>query len=66
MAMMNGLDACDLDMLDEEFFGPPPRFLLDRSPSVGGGEHPYVAHWRALCVWVRTASGAWWKPRAWI
>jgi hypothetical protein len=29
MTMMNGLDTADLDMLDEEFFGPPPRFLVE-------------------------------------
>ena len=29
MTMMNGLDSSDLDMMDEEFFGPPPRFLIE-------------------------------------
>ena len=29
MTMMNGLDTVDLDILDEEFFGPPPRFLVE-------------------------------------
>ena len=29
MTMMNGLDSIDLDMMDEEFFGPPPRFLVE-------------------------------------
>jgi len=31
MTMMNGLDTRDLDMMDEEFFGPPPRFLVEGS-----------------------------------
>jgi hypothetical protein len=29
MTMMNGLDTGDLDIMDEEFFGPPPRFLVE-------------------------------------
>jgi hypothetical protein len=29
MTMMNGFDARDADILDEEYFGPPPRFLLE-------------------------------------
>ncbi len=29
MTMMNGFDARDMDILDEEYFGPPPRFLLE-------------------------------------
>ncbi|MEJ2116791.1 MAG: hypothetical protein P8Y67_00075 [Alphaproteobacteria bacterium] len=31
MTMMNGLDVCDVELMDEEFFGPPPRFLRERS-----------------------------------
>jgi hypothetical protein len=29
MTMMNGFDARDVDILDEEYFGPPPRFLVE-------------------------------------
>jgi hypothetical protein len=29
MTMMNGLESIDLDIMDEEFFGPPPRFLVE-------------------------------------
>jgi hypothetical protein len=29
MTMMNGLDTVDLDIMDEVFFGPPPRFLVE-------------------------------------
>ncbi len=29
MTMMNGFDALDIDILDEEYFGPPPRFLVE-------------------------------------
>ena len=29
MTMMNGLESGDLDIMDEEFFGPPPRFLVE-------------------------------------
>jgi hypothetical protein len=32
MTMMNGLDSVDLDIMDEEFFGPPPRFLVEGHP----------------------------------
>ncbi len=37
MTMMNGLDSVDLDILDEEFFGPPPRFLVEGH--MVGGDH---------------------------
>lgn len=33
MTMMNGLDSIDLEMMDEEFFGPPPRFLVEGAGS---------------------------------
>jgi hypothetical protein len=29
MTMMNGLETGELDIMDEEFFGPPPRFLVE-------------------------------------
>jgi hypothetical protein len=29
MTMMNGFDAREVDILDEEYFGPPPRFLVE-------------------------------------
>ncbi|WP_088342806.1 MULTISPECIES: hypothetical protein [Rhodomicrobium] len=29
MTMMNGFDAAEIDILDEEYFGPPPRFLVE-------------------------------------
>lgn len=32
MTMMNGFDARDIDILDEEYFGPPPRFLVEGRP----------------------------------
>jgi hypothetical protein len=36
MTMMNGFDARDIDILDEEYFGPPPRFLVEnRSEDYG-------------------------------
>jgi hypothetical protein len=28
--MMNGLNVYDVELLDEEYFGPPPRFLRER------------------------------------
>jgi hypothetical protein len=34
MTMMNGLDSIDLEMMDEEFFGPPPRFLVEGYPAI--------------------------------
>ena len=36
MTMMTGLETGELDLLDEEFLGPPPRFL--REGFVGHGE----------------------------
>jgi hypothetical protein len=33
MTMLNGLDSTDLDIMDEEFFGPPPRFLVEGHPA---------------------------------
>jgi hypothetical protein len=32
MTMMNGLDRRELDILDEDYFGPPPRFLRESRP----------------------------------
>ncbi len=32
MTMMNGLDRRELDILDEDYFGPPPRFLREGRP----------------------------------
>jgi hypothetical protein len=29
MTMMNGFDGQEIDILDEEYFGPPPRFLVE-------------------------------------
>ena len=29
---MTGFDMYDVDLLDEEYFGPPPRFLVDNNP----------------------------------
>ena len=29
MTRTYGLEIGDLDMIDEEFFGPPPRFLVE-------------------------------------
>jgi hypothetical protein len=33
MTMMNGLEVGDIDIMDEEYFGPPPRFLVEGSGS---------------------------------
>lgn len=33
MTMMNGLDLRELNILDEDYYGPPPRFLLEPRPS---------------------------------
>ncbi|NJM35263.1 MAG: hypothetical protein HC850_11740 [Rhodomicrobium sp.] len=30
--MTNGLDLRQLNILEEESFGPPPRFLVERRP----------------------------------
>lgn len=39
MTMMINFDTRDLDLLDEDYFGPPPRFLTESRPSaVGSGE----------------------------
>jgi hypothetical protein len=40
MTMMNGLETVDLDILDEEFFGPPPRFLVEGHASSDDSEIP--------------------------
>jgi hypothetical protein len=31
--MTNGLDLRQLNILEEETFGPPPRFLVERRPT---------------------------------
>lgn len=33
MTMFNGFDVCGVDFMDEEFFGPAPRFLRERRPT---------------------------------
>ena len=38
MTMMNGLDSIDLEMMDEEFFGPPPRFLVEGASDGDAGD----------------------------
>ena len=30
MTMMNGFEAGQIDILDEDYYGPPPRFLRER------------------------------------
>ena len=45
MTMMNGLDVYDVELLDEEFFGPPPHFLHER-PKDSASETPRnMNHW---------------------
>ena len=29
---MTGFDIYDVDLLDEEYLGPPPRFLVENNP----------------------------------
>lgn len=29
---MTGFDMSDIDLLDEEYLGPPPRFLTENNP----------------------------------
>jgi hypothetical protein len=38
MTIMNGFDARDVDIMDEEYFGPPPRFLVESRPDDHGGD----------------------------
>jgi hypothetical protein len=38
MTMMNGLEVGDIDIMDEEYFGPPPRFLVEGSGSNYDGD----------------------------
>lgn len=38
MTMMSGLETSELDMLDEEFLGPPPRFLREMSSNYGDAD----------------------------
>jgi hypothetical protein len=33
MTMMTGFDRHEIDFLDEEYLGPPPRFLLEDRPA---------------------------------
>lgn len=38
MTTTTGHDLYDIDLLDEEFFGPPPRFLVEDRPADFTGE----------------------------
>jgi hypothetical protein len=40
MTMMNGFDARDVDLLDEAYFGPPPRFLVESRPGHDRSDAP--------------------------
>jgi hypothetical protein len=33
MTMMNGIEIGNIDILDEDYYGPPPRFLRERKRS---------------------------------
>lgn len=63
MTMMTGLEMRDIDALDEEFFGPPPRFLVEGYASRLEGE-PGNAEPEDLAVFpglgkLRQFIGAW-------
>jgi hypothetical protein len=45
MTMMNGLDVYDVELLDEEFFGPPPRFLRERPETPVSRTPRNIKHW---------------------
>ena len=63
MTMMNGLDSVDLDMMDEEFFGPPPRFLIEgHAPS--NDNHPEAGRFETSRMFaglgkIKGLMGAW-------
>jgi hypothetical protein len=40
MTTTTGYDLYDIDLLDEEFFGPPPRFLIEDRPADFTSEPP--------------------------
>ncbi len=61
MTMMNGLDSNDLDIMDEEFFGPPPRFLVEGHTPSNDNEPD---GWEGLGVFagfekIKRLMGAW-------
>ena len=45
MTMMNGLDVYEVELLDEEFFGPPPRFLTERPEALASHTPRNMKHW---------------------
>lgn len=45
MTMMNGLDVYEVELLDEEFFGPPPRFLRERPEASTTNTLQNAHHW---------------------
>jgi len=42
MTTMTGAHMYDLDLRDEEYFGPPPRFLVEGHPEAEGEDDPEV------------------------
>lgn len=50
MTLMNGFDVCGVDPIDEEFFGPAPRFLRERKPAANDD---YPHHGPSETVWRR-------------
>jgi hypothetical protein len=45
MTMMNGLDVYEVELLDEEFFGPPPRFLREHPEVSASHSQQNTTHW---------------------
>jgi hypothetical protein len=43
---MTGFDIYDVDLLDEEYLGPPPRFLVESNPRDFTDTDPEVVHLR--------------------
>jgi hypothetical protein len=44
MTTTTGYDLYDIDVLDEEFYGPPPRFLVEDRAADFPSEPPHGLH----------------------
>ena len=68
MIMTSGWHVFDVDYLDEEFFGPPPKFLRESAPVSAeyrdGGEAETIHGWRfAVMLRMRMDAAREWLRR---
>lgn len=57
MSLMNGFDGYGIEPLDEAFFGPAPRFLVERKPAANDDDPEPMAPERRWKRQIRVFRG---------